>query len=192
VRPRAVIFDLDGTLTEPLLDFDLIRAEIGIRPGPILEQLVGLSEEERARAEGILRRHEITAIEQAVLADGCEELLAFLREEGIPHGILTRNMRVAVDHFCQRFGFPFAGTYTREDGPAKPAPDGVLHLCAAFGVAPAQAITVGDYKFDVLAGRAAGTRTALVTSEPPEDLAAWGQPDLVVASLRDLLRTWGG
>jgi HAD superfamily hydrolase (TIGR01509 family) len=187
-----VIFDLDGTLTEPLLDFDLIRAEIGLQAGPILEQLVGLGEEERARAEVILRRHEITAIEQAVLADGCEELLAFLRQAGIPHGILTRNMRVAVDHFCQRFGLRFADTFTREDGPPKPAPDGVLHLCARFGVAPAQVITVGDYKFDVLAGRAAGARTALVTADPPEDLAAWGSPDLVVASLRELLRLWAG
>jgi len=185
-----VIFDLDGTLTEPLLDFDLIRAEIGLQPGPILEQLVGLGEEERARAEVILRRHEITAIEQAVLADGCEELLGFLREEAIPHGILTRNMRVAVEHFCDRFGFRFAGSYTREDGPPKPAPDGVHRLCDGFGVAPALAITVGDYKFDVMAGRAAGTRTALVAPEPPDDLAAWGSPDLVVPSLRELLRLW--
>lgn len=185
-----MIFDLDGTLTEPLLDFDLIRAEIGLSPGPILEQLGGLDEGERARAEVILRRHEITAIEQAVLADGCHELLTFLRDEAVPCGILTRNMRVAVDHFCQRFGFQFAGSYTREDGPPKPAPDGVLHLCARFGVPPAEALTVGDYKFDVMAGRAAGTRTALVAPEPPEDLAAWGAPDLVVPSLRDLLRLW--
>ena len=119
MRPRAVIFDLDGTLTEPLLDFDLIRTEIGLPPGPILEQLVALGAEERARAEVILRRHEITAIEQAVLADGCEELLAFLRQEGIPHGILTRNMRVAVDHFCQRFGFSFAASYTRGFHPGR-------------------------------------------------------------------------
>jgi len=191
VRPHAVIFDLDGTLTEPLLDFDLIRAEIGLGDGPILEQLVGLSDGERTRAEVILRRHELGAIEQAVLADGCDELLALLRQEGIPHGILTRNMRVAVDHFCQRFGFPFAGSYTREDGPPKPAPDGVFHLCATFGVAPPEAITVGDYKFDVMAGQAAGTRTALVTPEPPPNLEAWGSPDLVVPSLRDLLRLWG-
>jgi len=190
VRPHAVIFDLDGTLTEPLLDFDLIRAELGLQPGPILEQMVGLGDEERTQAEVILRRHELTAIEQAVLADGCEELLALLRREGIPHGILTRNMRVAVDHFCQRFGFAFAGCYTREDGPPKPAPDGVLHLCSRFGVEPAQALTVGDYKFDVLAGRAAGTRTALVAPEPPADLEAWGSPDLVVSSLRQLLRLW--
>jgi HAD superfamily hydrolase (TIGR01509 family) len=190
VQPRAVIFDLDGTLTEPLLDFDLIRAEIGLGAGPILEQLGHLSAEEQARAEVILRRHELAAIEQAVLADGCIELLALLRARGIPHGILTRNMRVAVDRFCARFGFTFAGTYTREDGPHKPAPDGVLHLCVAFGIAPAHALTVGDYKFDIIAGHAAGTRTALVTPEPPRDLAAWGAPDLVVASLRELLPLW--
>jgi HAD superfamily hydrolase (TIGR01509 family) len=190
VEPRAVIFDLDGTLTEPLLDFDQIRAEIGLQAGPILEQLAGWGAEERARAEVILRRHEIAAIEQAVLADGSLELLALLRARGIPHGILTRNTRVAVERFCHRCGFQFQGSYAREDGPAKPAPDGVLHLCACFGVPPAQAITVGDFKFDVQAGRAAGTRTALVVPEPPEDLAAWGAPDLVVPSLRALLRLW--
>ena len=187
-----MIFDLDGTLTEPLLDFDLIRAEIGLLPGPILEQLVGLTVAEQARAEVILRRHEIAAIEQAVLADGCEELLRFLQEERIPHGILTRNMRVAVEHFCQRFSFRFGGIYTREDGPAKPSPHGVLELCARFGVPPAQVTTVGDYKFDVMAGRAGGTRTVLVAPEPPDDLAAWGAPDLVVSSLRELLRLWSG
>jgi hypothetical protein len=42
-----------------------------------------------------------------------------------------------------------------------------------------------------MAGRAAGTRTALVAPEPPEDLASWGAPDLVVPSLRELLRLWG-
>ena len=62
MQPRAVIFDLDGTLTQPLLDFDLIRAEIGLGPGPILEQLSALTQAERDRAETILRRHEITAI----------------------------------------------------------------------------------------------------------------------------------
>ena len=191
MEPRAVIFDLDGTLTEPLLDFDAIRTEIGLGPGPILEQLAGATAEEQARAEVILRRHELTAIEQAVLADGALELLALLRGRGVPHGILTRNMRVAVDRFCARFGLTFAAAYTREDGPPKPAPDGVLHLCAAFGVPPAQALTVGDFKFDVLAGRAAGTRTVLVTTEPPADRAAWGSPDLIVPSLRALLPLWG-
>lgn len=106
-----------------------------------------------------MRRHEITAIEQAVLADGCVELLALLRDEGIPLGILTRKMRVEVEHFCQLFEFHFAGICTREDGPPKPSLHGVLQLCTGFGVDPARVVTVGDYKFDVMAGKEAGTRS---------------------------------
>src|SRR6185369_9337628 len=87
--PRAVIFDLDGTLTEPVLDFDAIRAEIGLPPGPILEQLAGADPALRARAEVILRRHELAAIDRATLADGCTELLGDLHARRVPHAILT-------------------------------------------------------------------------------------------------------
>ena len=36
---EAVIFDLDGTLLHTELDFDLIRQQIGIDSGPVLEAL---------------------------------------------------------------------------------------------------------------------------------------------------------
>ena len=49
-----MIFDLDGTLTEPVLDFDAIRAEIGLPEGvPILEHLDVLDGAGRARAEAV-------------------------------------------------------------------------------------------------------------------------------------------
>jgi HAD superfamily hydrolase (TIGR01509 family) len=192
--PRAVIFDLDGTLTEPLLDFDAMRDEIGLPPGPILEQLAHTDAATRARADEILRRHEREAIARATLADGCAELLAALAARGIPAAILTRNVREVVETFARMFGFAFAGVYTREDGPHKPAPDGVLALCGIMGVAPADALVVGDYKFDILAGRAAGCATALVLGAhrpTAEELPAWGPPDVVVASLRELLPRFG-
>ena len=188
--PRAVIFDLDGTLTEPLLDFDAMRAEIGLPPGPILEQLAHADAATRARADEILRRHEREAIARATLADGCADRLNHLAARAIPAAILTRNVREVVDTFARTFGFRFAAVYTREDGPHKPAPDGVLALCAIMGVAPADTLVVGDYKFDILAGRDAGCATALVlgTHRPtPEELTDWGPPDVVVASLRELL-----
>jgi phosphoglycolate phosphatase len=188
--PRAVIFDLDGTLTEPLLDFEAMRAEIGLPPGPILEQLVDADAEMRARADLILRRHEREAIARATLADGCAELLAHLAARSIPVAILTRNVREVVDAFVRTFGFSFAAVYTREDGPPKPSPAGVLALCAAMGAAPADTLVVGDYKFDILAGQRAGCTTALVTTThtpTPEELPEWGPPDLVIASLRELL-----
>jgi HAD superfamily hydrolase (TIGR01509 family) len=189
-HPRAVIFDLDGTLTEPLLDLDAMRAEIGLPPGPILEQLAHLDAPTRARADEILRRHEREAISCATLADGCAELLAHLQARAVPAAILTRNVREVVDTFTRMFGFTFAAVYTREDGPHKPSPAGVFALCQQMGVPPAETLVVGDYKFDILAGRAAGCPTALVLGahKPTlEELPEWGPPDVVVTSLRELL-----
>jgi HAD superfamily hydrolase (TIGR01509 family) len=189
--PRAVIFDLDGTLTEPLLDFEAMRREIGIASGlPILEALANATDAEKARAEEILRRHELAAIADARLSEGCVELLELLAAQRVPAAILTRNMRDAVSAFTRRFALSFAAVYTREDGPPKPAPDGAAWLCQAMGFAPEDTLAVGDYKYDVMAARAAGCRTALLRHPPPDDLAGWGSPDLVIRSLRELLPLW--
>jgi len=190
LAPRAVIFDLDGTLTEPVLDFDAIRAEIGLpEKVPILEYLDQLTVGERARAEAVMLRHERAAIAQATLADGCADLLGHLREREIPIAILTRNVREVVETFARMFTFQFHAVYTREDGPPKPSPAGALSLCRAMGVAPAHTLAVGDYKYDVMAGRDAGCRTVLVDRDglAAHELVDWGSPDLVVKSLRELL-----
>jgi HAD superfamily hydrolase (TIGR01509 family) len=193
--PRAVIFDLDGTLTEPILDFDAIRAEIGLPERmPILEQLETLTAEGRARAEEIMLRHERAAIAAATLAEGCADLIGHLRGREIPISILTRNVREVVETFARMFAFEFHAVYTREDGPPKPSPVGALSLCRAMGVAPADTLTVGDYKYDVIAGRDAGCRTALVSREAlaPHELVEWGSPDMVVRSLTELLLLFRG
>ena len=54
----AVIFDLDGTLTIPVLDFDAMRAEMGLTNEPILEDMERMDADRRAEAEAILQRHE--------------------------------------------------------------------------------------------------------------------------------------
>ena len=147
----------------------------------------------RARAEAVMLRHERAAIAQATLADGCADLLGHLRTREIPISILTRNVREVVETFARMFTFQFHAVYTREDGPPKPSPAGALSLCRAMGVAPAETLTVGDYKYDVIAGREAGCRTALVSREAlaPEELVEWGSPDVVVRSLRELLPLFG-
>jgi len=193
-RPRAVIFDLDGTLTEPILDFDAIRTEIGLPERvPILEHLDSLTIAARARAEAIMLRHEREAIARATLSDGCADLIGHLRGLEIPIAILTRNVREVVETFARMFTFRFHAVYTREDGPPKPSPAGALSLCQAMGVAPAHTLAVGDYKYDVMAGRDAGCRTVLVSRDPLADheLVDWGSPDMVVKSLRELLPLFG-
>jgi len=189
--PRGVIFDLDGTLTEPLLDFEAIRREVGIASGlPILEALESFEPAARARAEIILRRHELDAIRAATLADGCSEVLAELARREVPVAILTRNVREAVEEFVRRFDVSVMAAFTREDGPPKPSPAGVVALCRRFGLPPSQVWMVGDYKYDVIAGRDAGCRTALVLSPIPAHLEEWGRPDVAVPSLRALAAAW--
>ena len=54
---KAVIFDLDGTITQPYFDFDAIRQEIGLArdSGPLLECMEEMTPEQRLEAERILR-----------------------------------------------------------------------------------------------------------------------------------------
>ncbi|HXU03826.1 MAG TPA: HAD-IA family hydrolase, partial [Polyangia bacterium] len=148
-----------------------------------------LTAAQRAHAETVMLRHERAAIAQATLADGCADLLGHLRDREIPIAILTRNVREVVETFARMFTFEFHAIYTREDGPPKPSPAGALALCQAMGVAPAHTLAVGDFKYDVIAGRDAGCRTVLLDREglSAHDLVEWGSPDLVVRSLRELL-----
>jgi hypothetical protein len=48
--PRAMLFDMDGTLTAPFLDFDLIKSEMGIGNAPILESIAQLEGAQRQAA----------------------------------------------------------------------------------------------------------------------------------------------
>ena len=49
---KAVIFDLDGTITQSLLDFDAIREEMGLgkNSGPVWEAMEKMTPQQRHRA----------------------------------------------------------------------------------------------------------------------------------------------
>jgi len=162
-----VIFDLDGTLLASPLDFDAIRAEIGLpKDHPILEAMEHLTPSERTRAERIVDRHETEAVRASRLLPGALDLLAWLRERGVTVALLTRNSRASVEAAAQKHGLRFDAAITREDHEPKPSPGGVLHLMETFGAGPDETIVVGDYRFDVEAGAAAGARTIAVVAEP--------------------------
>ena len=182
----AILFDLDGTLTRPYLDFDAIRAEIGITGGPILEALSAMDDDARERGETILLRHEAEAATHATLQEGAVHVLATLRSQGFPVGIVTRNARRTVHEVLEAHGIVVDGIRTREDGAIKPSPEAVRSLCEQFGASPAMSWMVGDYLFDVLAGNAAGARTVLMLgdSECPDYGA---QADFVIRRLAELL-----
>lgn len=160
--PKAVLFDMDGTLTVPMLDFDAIRAEMGVS-GPILEAMRGLDAEQLSAAADVLDRHERLAAERSELNDGCREVLAWLYERRVPTALVTRNSRASVRTVLDRHGLRFDLLVSREDGPPKPHPEPVSRCCRAFGLSAAEAWMVGDGSHDVEAGNAAGTPTVWVS-----------------------------
>jgi HAD superfamily hydrolase (TIGR01509 family) len=190
---RAVLFDFDGTLTRPeAIDFSALRSLLGCPPETFILDFIQTlpSVEARREAQWILDEFELAAARASVPNDGAEELIGLLVRRSIPRGILSRNSRISILEAMKNF--PACGPahfdviLTRESpGRPKPHPDGVLDAARRFGVTPEEVLMVGDYVFDIEAGRAAGAPTALLTNgraAPPIQPA----PDFTVSSLREL------
>jgi len=163
---KTVIFDLDGTITEPFLSFDAIRNDIGFGPddGPILELMEKMNPEELAAANAVLHKHETEAVEKSTLNDGAAETLDKLRANGINIGILTRNMRNNALAIESRHSLKFDAIVAREDGPVKPDAFGVLKLCENFKSKPEETMVVGDFLYDLLSAKAAGAISVLINN----------------------------
>jgi HAD superfamily hydrolase (TIGR01549 family) len=176
---RGVVFDLDGTLVRQGLDFEAIRREIGLPPGtPLLEALEQLPAAERDRAWAVLDRHELAAAAGAEVLPGVPEFLAWLDSRNVRRAVLTRNSRAASAAALARCRLTaFDPVMSRDDGPYKPQPDGLLYICTVWGLRPAEVLMVGDYLYDVQVGRRAGTRVALITHGKMWPFA--GEADLV-------------
>jgi HAD superfamily hydrolase (TIGR01509 family) len=184
-RFDAVIFDMDGTLIEPLLDFQAIRAELGILPEEgIIEAIEQMPPERATACRERLLEHEISAARRSRLLPDARETVDAIRAAGLKTGLLTRNAEAAMRCVLETHPLTLDLAWSREWGPIKPEPDGVLAACEALGVTPARTACVGDFRYDLLAANAAGAVSVLLARDglPPfADLA-----DHVIADLREL------
>ncbi|MCY2931906.1 MAG: HAD family hydrolase [Planctomycetota bacterium] len=181
----GVIFDMDGTLTEPLLDFGAIRRELGIAPeAGILEAVAAMPEGPRQRAQERLLEIELAAARDSRMTPGADRLLEALCRAGLKSALLTRNAREAMRIILERFGFRFDLAWSREDGPIKPEPDGVRRACEALSIRPARTACVGDFQFDLVAANAAGACSILLDRRGDLPFAHLARH--VVASLDEL------
>ncbi len=208
---RAVIFDFDGTLAATDIDFALMRQrvlEVAERWGlserlnqkryilEIVDDAVSLltdpADQERFREEAAEAMRNVELIFTSVAAPypGIPEALEQLAACGRRVGIITRNCRAGVASVFERHPMHHEVLLTRDDVErVKPDPAHLHEALEVLGVAPHEALMVGDHITDIEVGHAAGAWACgvLTAKTTPEQFAEAGA-HLVLDSVADLVR----
>lgn len=155
---------MDGTLTHAIHDFDAIRATLGLPANiPILESIEKLPENEARATHKALDDLEMDIAHQAVAQPWADELLSTLTSRGAKLGIVTRNGREIADATLAACNllhyFEADHIVSRNCCAPKPDPAGCQLLLQRWQVPAHNAVMVGDFQFDLEAGKRAGTCT---------------------------------
>ena len=186
MKYSAVIFDLDGTLTDTLADlknsvnFALLQfgfperttEEIRSFVGNGVRRLIYLSvpentpEEITERCLSAFKEHyAANSLVETKPYDGIIEVLTELKNKGIKTAVVTNKMQsAAVDIVECFFGNMIDVTVGQVDGIAqKPQPDGIYKALEILGVSKENAIYIGDSEVDCITAENAGVMCIGVT-----------------------------
>lgn len=171
----GVVFDMDGTLTVPNIDFKEMYRRCGVDRGQdILEAIALRPRDERLEAERIIDEVEEDSRRTLELMPGATALINFLEDRGIPMAIVTRNTKKTVDRLQEllesdggcRASFVFSPAITRDDPPSlppKPDPAALYLISSSWKMPTASLLMVGDSPSnDIVSGNAAGAHTMLL------------------------------
>ncbi|HET8725797.1 MAG TPA: HAD-IA family hydrolase [Anaeromyxobacteraceae bacterium] len=208
--PRAVLFDLDGTLIDsiPLILSSMQAAFAGHpRPPSVAEwtALIGtpldamirrwaVDEADVERIKERYKTHQWAHHDAMVRAfPGVPEMLATLRARGIRMAVVTSKLEPSARRSLDFLGLSghfelVVGLEATERHKPDPAP--VHHAIDVLGARPGEAAFVGDSPHDIEAGNAAGVATVATLWGPfsREELSrarprAWAErvPDVIPA-----------
>ncbi|KAI8102456.1 hypothetical protein M9435_006057 [Picochlorum sp. BPE23] len=192
---RGVVFDMDGTLTVPCIDFAKMRQSVGIESGDILHVIHSWPQEKQDEAFAKIAAIEEEALENMKIMPGAVELCSLLDERNIPRALVTRNVSSSVQFFHDTaFPLPpFHPSLSREWRPYKPDPASLHHIAEQWNVSPSELVMIGDSaKDDVVCGNAAGAVTILLDEKnvykernDPKLVEINAVPDFIVSSLHE-------
>ncbi|MDR2259918.1 MAG: phosphoglycolate phosphatase [Azoarcus sp.] len=212
--PRALLFDLDGTLLDTIADLaaaaNLMLAELGQPPRSqeeihsfvgkgianlvhrcLTENRAPVSGAETEAALAAFHRHYTRVNGQNTRPyPGVPELLAALTARALKMAVVTNKATAFTLPLLEQFGIaPHLGAVVCGDTlpVRKPDPAVIEHACARLEVTPPETLVIGDSANDALAARAAGAPVLLVTYGYSE-----GAPVNAIACdgyLPDILRT---
>jgi HAD superfamily hydrolase (TIGR01509 family) len=196
---QAVIFDMDGTILDTESVFRTIVFEVCTELGfemtdAVHMSMVGGSHENTnrllvesygvtfpyalfdERCRGIMRERSHAGVP---VKRGARELIAELRERGIPAAVATSSRQPHAQHHLSAAGLldMFETVVTRDDvvNP-KPHPEPYLTAARRLGVDPLHCLALEDSHTGVRAAHAAGMQTVMVPDlvHPSDDIVALG------------------
>lgn len=187
-RFQAVMFDLDGTLADSIVDiadsmnrtlshfdfpghdYDQYKLMVGNGLKNLTE--VALPEEQR-KTETIekcfrflMDDYQRNYLNKTKLYDGIAELLDALTEKGLKLTVLSNKADEITSRICEVLLKPWKfeiilGATDRFS--RKPAPDAALYVAGTLGVKPEQIVYLGDTGIDMKTANAAGMMSVGVT-----------------------------
>lgn len=215
LSPRAIVFDLDGTLVDS-------RTDIALATNHVLERhgFPGLDEKEIAsyvgdgarwlvaratrvnhddpELDGLLAdfvdyytRH---ALDHTDLVHGAREVLEALG--ALPLALCTNKPRATAEATLSGLGLESAFRVVVAGGDLpqkKPDPEPLYSIARKLGVLPAELVMVGDAPQDIECGRAAGARTVGVENGfAPRERLIEASPDALIelCELPELVQHW--
>jgi phosphoglycolate phosphatase len=207
----TILFDLDGTLIEPGIDFGRLNAKVlqvcteagldtkawtGLPALEIIENAVASlcsTDVDRAANLAITAAQAIMDVEMEAATrvrpyPGVQGFLQALGQAGHKLGIVTRNCRRATELVLERFPLPFDVLLTRDEVRyVKPDPRHLLQALQAMGATGTAVLMCGDHPMDIAVGKAIGAYTAAVRTDmiDLERLLQAG-PDIVLERVTDL------
>ncbi|NIA54861.1 HAD-IA family hydrolase [Massilia sp. TW-1] len=210
--PRAVLFDLDGTLADTAPDLaaavNWMRTERGLEPTPyallrptasagargMIGAAFGLAPGDEGyedlRVQWFERYQSAMAV-HTTLFDGIADLLDGIVDAGMTWGIVTNKPARFTDPLVPQIGLARAGCVISGDTTphAKPHPAPLLEAARRLELDPAHCWYVGDDLRDIEAGRAAGMITVACAWGycGSIDPVTWGA-DYLLETPRDLLQ----
>ncbi len=202
---RLLVFDWDGTLLDSIanivactratlaelglasVDETTIRGAIGLGLRETVERFhPGCDDATFSSVVEVYRRHWFGEFGRRALPfAGVEEMLAALEERGFWLAVATAKGRKGLEGEFARTGLGrfFLASRTLDEAPSKPAPEMLTGILAELGVAPPEALMIGDSLHDVGMAVNAGVAALGVSTgaEPREALLAAGAIDCLDA-----------
>lgn len=194
-KPKAFIFDLDGTLVDALPDIrananralESLGYELRLSLKDTQPHVGGGAHKLASNVLGLPMEHDETMALYHAFADiyekhpadfgkpfpGVMHVLDTLKEKGIPVSCVTAKPAKARVQVLDQMGItPYLTlALSPEDGFAKkPAPDMLYECCRAMGVKASETVMVGDTRFDVEAGFNAGCHAVAFAEHGYQDV----------------------